>query len=609
MTRSLLLGLAVVLAPLASAQYSSDPAANLALSTEASDQNQPKLSPTQDGGTWLSWFDGIGSGWDVRIQRLDADGNEVFGSGGLLVADRSYSSTQDYDLATASNGDALLTYRNNPGGSDEIEAARVDTAGTVLWTTTVAAGAGFVAAPTITGTGTDQAVVGWTENSTVRLQGLDQAGNTTWGQGATLTPPIGSYSISNVSEGPQAGAIVSIVHQTGGFGSPRHLLAQRFNSLGVALWGAAPVAVFDSGSLQFGAFPECEVTTDGHSLFTWYSSSPSLQCFVQRLNAQGAALWLPGGLPVSDNVARIRTDPAAFHIEFSDTYVYWREQNLSQSEAGLYGQRINLMGDRLWGSEGREFVPVSPEIVSQVRAVRGSTPAFAGGTATWVASSGFGNDAIRALRIDETGQALQGPIDISTVASGKARLVSASATWAFGDWSLAAWSDDRNDGGDIYIQNLTTDGQLGGDAPLGTPNLICPTTANSTGDPAELLTFGSAVIADGDLTLQSSNLPPNVFGFYVTSEFAGFTPMVGGGQGNFCLGIFFARLNGPGQVLNSGPGGAFTLNVDMGKLPCSIGSGVCSVVSGQTQFFQAWFRDNNPQATSNLTNAVGVVGL
>lgn len=607
MPRSLICCLAVVLAPLAAGQYSSDSSVNLELSAAASDQNQPKLSATEDGGTWVSWFDGIGTGWDVRIQRLDAAGNEVFPSGGLLVADRAYSSTQDYDLATAANGDALLAYRNNPGGGDEIEVARVSTGGGVLWTTTVAAAAGFVAAPSVTGTGNEQAVVGWTENASVRFQGLDQAGNPTWGLGTLITPGTGTYSVGNVVAAPQAGAIASIIHQTGGFGSPRLLLAQRFNSLGAPVWGASPVTVFGSGSLQFGAFPECQSFDDGTSLFAWYSSSPSLQCFVQRLDAQGQALFTPGGLAVSTNTSRSRTAPAAFLGADLHVYAYWRELSANQVESGIYGQRIAANGTRVWGAEGVELVPLSTQTVSQVGAVPGLSLSSSAGIVSWVTTLTFGDDRVRAMLISPTGQISAGPVNVSAAASGKSRLASERTAAPFSNRGVMAWSDSRSDGGDIYVQDVSLGAALGVELPLGMLAAGCSTTATSTGNPAALLAFGSAVIADGALDLRATLLPPSQFGYFVTSPDTDFIPFAGGSQGNLCLGGFIGRLNAPGQVLFSGQSGEASLQVSLATLPFAGGTG--SVLSGSTQYFQGWFRDVNPMPTSNFTNAVGVQGL
>ena len=47
---------------------------NLAVADAASDQILPLVAPTSDGGCYISWFDGIANGFDVRLQRLDALG-------------------------------------------------------------------------------------------------------------------------------------------------------------------------------------------------------------------------------------------------------------------------------------------------------------------------------------------------------------------------------------------------------------------------------------------------------------------------------------------------------------------------------------------------------
>jgi hypothetical protein len=69
--------LVAAFAGLAPAQWSSNPALNLAIRDVASDQNQPKVKPTSggDGGCYISWMDGQASGWDMRLQRLDRAGS------------------------------------------------------------------------------------------------------------------------------------------------------------------------------------------------------------------------------------------------------------------------------------------------------------------------------------------------------------------------------------------------------------------------------------------------------------------------------------------------------------------------------------------------------
>jgi hypothetical protein len=88
-----LLAVLTALAAPAFAQWSSDPAANLVLADRSNEQVQPKLVATADGGFYVSWFDNADGGYDVRLQRLDANGVEQWPHNGVLVADRSFSST------------------------------------------------------------------------------------------------------------------------------------------------------------------------------------------------------------------------------------------------------------------------------------------------------------------------------------------------------------------------------------------------------------------------------------------------------------------------------------------------------------------------------------
>ena len=132
-TRTLACLLLATLATPAQAQWSSNPFTNRSLADAASDQAQPKIAPTADGGAYVSWFDGIGSGYDVRVQKLDALGIESFAHNGVLVADRGFSSTQDYGLDVDASGNALLAFRDDRPGGTQITAAKISAIGLAVW--------------------------------------------------------------------------------------------------------------------------------------------------------------------------------------------------------------------------------------------------------------------------------------------------------------------------------------------------------------------------------------------------------------------------------------------------------------------------------------------
>ena len=110
-----------------------------------------------------------------------------------------------------------------------------------------------------------------------------------------------------------------------------------------------------------------------------------------------------------------------------------------------------------------------------------------------------------------------------------------------------------------------------------------------------------------DFTLWASLLSQRSFGFFQTSVTQGLTVKPGGSQGNLCLGGSIGRYVGPGQIMNSGSTGSFTLVLDLNAVPTP--TGYVAVQPGDTWNFQAWHRDANPGPTSNFTDAVSVTFL
>lgn len=139
--------------------------------------------------------------------------------------------------------------------------------------------------------------------------------------------------------------------------------------------------------------------------------------------------------------------------------------------------------------------------------------------------------------------------------------------------------------------------------PIGTN--YCTAAANSTGASGAISALGSETAADNNVVLTSSSLPPNSFGFFLTSQTQGFTPMPGGSAGNLCLSGSIGRYVGPGQIKNSGAGGEFSLTLDLASTPQP--TGLVSVQAGETWNFTTWHRDAvGGTATSNFTDGLEV---
>ncbi|HEY1659513.1 MAG TPA: hypothetical protein VGG14_14260 [Candidatus Sulfotelmatobacter sp.] len=447
------------------AQWSSNPAVNLALADDnnGSDQVQPKLVPIPGAGWYVSWFDSNPSapppvGYDVFFQRLNSGGVEQYQHGGLMVADLSNSSTEDYGLDKDIQDNALIAFLDTREGSNQqVTAAKLPPHGPPAWGllgVQLTNDSNFHADPKIAGTSDGGIVVGWTSNSEVVLQKLNPAGVPQWGSGVVFSQTGYNYTLSDLHAADNGSVIASFVIGQG-FGSNSQLRANKVSSTGTLLWGSGNVDIFDVGSLQFGNFPYFVYDHNGGAVFAWYTNSPTLQCFAQHILADGSEAFPHNGSPVSANGANVRVDPvAAYRASTQEVFVFWTEEDSLQVVNGVSGQKFNSSGAPQWGADGLTIVPLGTDQQLFVQTV----PIGSGALTFWVDQQSFGSSTMQAIELDGTGATVCPQFAVSSVLSNKSRPVAAISSTGV---AAIAFEDDRIGNNGIYIQNVNPNCTLG----------------------------------------------------------------------------------------------------------------------------------------------------
>jgi len=128
-----------------------------------------------------------------------------------------------------------------------------------------------------------------------------------------------------------------------------------------------------------------------------------------------------------------------------------------------------------------------------------------------------------------------------------------------------------------------------------------PAVPNSSGAPGTLIAVGSALVGENDFTLVATGLPRRQTGYFLAGPVQGFLPNPGGSQGNLCLAPPITRFHA--FAADSGPEALLALELDLADLPQPAGE----ILPGETWNFTCWFRDQNPQATSNFADGVSVL--
>jgi hypothetical protein len=477
-----LLAVLTALAAPAFAQWSSDPAANLVLADRSNEQVQPKLVATADGGFYVSWFDNADGGYDVRLQRLDANGVEQWPHNGVLVADRSFSSTQDYGLAIDSAGHALLAFRQDLGaGGVQAVLARWSPAGTPAWPAPLPVSAEATGAntPRVAGTDDGGIVVAWSAgDGAIGVHKLDGTGAAAWPQAARLLPPAGFFLLADLRAATAGTAILAWQAQQSQ--NNRQYWTQKLAATdGAPLWGGGqPVVLFDNsaGAMPLGYFPRHQHDGAGGAVFAWqFATGVRGEVAVQRVDAAGTRAFAANGVRVSTDVSRNRYAPAAaFDPVLGEVYLIWRETSSNQAQVGVYGQRIDASGARGWGEQGRVLVPVA---AGSDRTQLSALPMADGALFAWAEGSFPQPMPIRASRVDRDGEPLWSPA-LATVKSAPTDGSRLTGELSVDGYAAYVWQDAAGSfNGDIVAQNLRLDGRLGPADPIFGNGFEPPPTA------------------------------------------------------------------------------------------------------------------------------------
>lgn len=454
--------------------WSNDIAANLLVADRNGEEGQAKILPRSDGGFYVSWFDNTDGGFDLRLQRLDAQGRELWPHNGILVADRSYSSTTDYGFSVDTAGNALLSFQccTAQAADERIVVAKVGADGALLWN------GGHIAVSTpgegelisfVTATSDGNAVVVWmNDTGQGRAQKLASDGQPLWGTaGVTLPGPAsGLKFVSDVIAATGGDAILSWSNQAG---STRILRAQKLAALdGAALWGNDGVRVADVGNLAAGYSPKMLRDGSGGAVFAYTDFTGSASAArVQHIAAGGTRLLGNDGVPVTTNASRGHLLPKAhYDVASGDTYVVWLERAPGSPNVfeGLQVQRVDAAGLRRWGEEGRELVPLANATdgsyaLSQLLAL----PAPDGFVAAWVTgNTSVADNPVAVQRIDADGAVLWPravPLKRSATRSSWLAGAASSEGYVAFTWSDAPGNDNSQQ--QVRAQNLRYNGAPG----------------------------------------------------------------------------------------------------------------------------------------------------
>jgi hypothetical protein len=438
--------LALTAITITNAQWIADTDVNT-LVTDSESSDMQSLGTTA-GETYVVYWKVVSAptNYELRLQVLDADGNQTLGNEGILVSDQIPMSTFTVIWKTAVDAeDNLFIGVTGTGGGDPAFAFKLDTSGTSLWGANgVNVGQGNLV--TVFPLSTGDAIVAWFSPSGAVMQKYDADGVAVWPSTQEITTGSGFTAPANFFE-IAGGNFIAVFHQLlSGINS--NLYAQRYNSDGEAQWVNATLLA--DKTTRFNRSYEGVNIDD--SVFMSYSvpTGNRFDAYVQLVNSDGSLPWGINGSDFDTNETNNETEISIALNSLDEIYAVCTYSNPNQSMKGEYIQKFDTTtGARLFTDTAKELYAIGDEIVhvGQLHLYE-DTPWF-------LLKNGLDNGAtstkLEAIYLDENGDFAwtEETRPLATFNANKSRIQYTATVDA---QSVAVFIEDKGDGNKIYAQ-------------------------------------------------------------------------------------------------------------------------------------------------------------
>lgn len=431
------------------AQWTTDTDLNTLVA--ASESGDMQAIGTSDGQTYIVFWKTVAApiNFELRLQVLDALGNQQFGPEGILVSSNISMSTFTAIGSVAVDSDDNL-YIGATGTANEMgHAFKMDIDGNHLWGTdgvTVENGYLVKILPLSDGGG----IVSWSPFSQALMQRYDAEGNAVWSEpqevisGTSKTAPGDLFELSG-------GDFVMVFH-TYSFGINSTLYAQRYNGDGEEQW-SSPTQLSNKTTVYNTNYSTAQ---DGDNMYYGYvgKSMNRFDSFVQRINPDGTLPWGINGMDFDTNETDFEMDTRIAHSPGSQNiWAICTYTDTNQNEPGEYVQKFDKhTGARLFTDNAKVVYGISSEFNRHL-----SSLYLVNDQPFYLISKGFDNGAtpttLHALLLDSNGN-FAWPEETKPIATFSASKGREQQTRPVNGQAVTVWIEDKNTGDRIYAQNL-----------------------------------------------------------------------------------------------------------------------------------------------------------
>jgi hypothetical protein len=313
--------------------------------------------PDDAGGAIAIWQDRRAGTYDLYAQRVDAQGNPLWTTNGVLVNNFAADQTDISAVADGEHG-VFLCWQDARFGPTDIYAQRLNSAGTRLWTASgvvVSAASGDQQVPQMIADGQGGVIITWMDyrngaTADIYAQRLNSSGTAQWrAQGALVCSLTTTNQILPFLASDMAGGAI-IVWDDYRNGANYDVYAQRILAGGTSSWTANGVAVCSASGDQLSP----RIASDGaNGAYVAWSDTrgASNDIYAQRISGSGSALWTANGIVVSDATG-LQQSVRVVGEGRDGAFLAWDDTRNGSSNDDTYAQHLTEAGTALWADDG-----------------------------------------------------------------------------------------------------------------------------------------------------------------------------------------------------------------------------------------------------------------
>jgi len=417
-------------------------------------RQNPKITSCDDKTFVVIWEDSRNGYLDIYAQRIDKDGNLLWGDDGVPVC-TAIKNQSFPEVICSSGSDVVIAWQDYREGYADIYAQKLDRNGTAQWDKDgipVCNASVNQLVPRLISDGSGAVFVTWYDyrsgqGEDIYAQKIGSDGQIAWEKdGVPICTSEGTQWYPKIISGSMAdglgGVIIVWDDKRSGF---YDIYCQRIDSKGQPVWQGNGLPICTAPENQ----EYSEIASDSSGfVMTWQDyRNGNADVYAQKIDSSGRLLWKTNGIPICNILGGQERPKIAGGKEVMIT---WEDYRNGPINSNIFAQKVSKDGEMLWGKYG---VPIcenkekqeNPGIISD------------GNEGAIIYWEDYRNPkpSVYARRVSKDGNPLWvqdgWPVCKSQDAE-HAQIVSAGGVFAF------AWQDRQDGNLDIHVQCIDISG-------------------------------------------------------------------------------------------------------------------------------------------------------